>query len=112
MTPNELVIGKVYFICGYDHRTYPIPRIDTLVYLGKTLFEDREDINKGEYIFQHPQNYFGKIRPDESQDDDTENEDTGKKILFDDTLPVLKNMDGLIEWLQSLKKDKAAEKIF
>ena len=63
MKPDELVIGKVYFVCGYHHCTYPIPHIDTLVCVGKNLFEDREDMNKDEYIFQHPQKYFGKVTP-------------------------------------------------
>ncbi len=113
MKPDELVIGKIYFICGYHHQTYPIPHIEPLVYVGKNLFKDGEDPNKDEYIFQHPQGYFGKVTSEGViKDKDSENKDSGEIIFFDDTLHILKNIDGLIEWLQSLKKNKSAETIF
>ena len=35
MNSDELVEGKLYFLCGYENSRYPFPQIESYIYVGK-----------------------------------------------------------------------------
>ncbi len=115
MEPNELKIGHVYFSCGWSNPKYPVPVIRTYVYIGKNLYEDREDQSKDEYIFQSPIKYFEEeiIRLSEEEKAEYERpEEPTELIVQENSLGVIKDIDGLIDFLTRSKKERNANEIF
>lgn len=113
MDANLLVVGKAYFLCGYHHVKYPIPRIRTYIYVGKNLDEDNKEAND-EYYFEKPEAYFSaKINASGQNNDECgELAETGRLLIPGEHLHLIKDYDGFIEWLISLSKAANANKIF
>ena len=51
---DKIEIGKVYFDVSYSQNELIVPNIQTLVYVGKDLFPERN----GDYYFQTSDCYF------------------------------------------------------
>ena len=116
MKPNELKIGHVYFSCGWANRKYPVPVIRTYVFIGKNLYEDREDKSQDEFVFESPLKYFeNDILNDLSEDNNEEYdgpEEPTKMVISLDSLEIIKDIDGLIDFIERTKKERNAEDIF
>ena len=108
MNPKKLEIGKVYFLCMYLHRKFPIPDIESYVYVGK----DEEG-----YHFLHPQNYL--VRQVFDKLDDEEKEFLEGFLSGDDLVvpeheidPMVEDHEGLISFLETLKEHAQYERFF
>jgi hypothetical protein len=116
MNPNELKIGHVYFSCGWSNRKYPVPVIGTYVYIGKNLYEDREDKSQDEFVFESPLKYFENDILNGLSEDDKEEydgpEDPTQMVISEDSLVIIKDIDGLIDFIERTKKEPNAEDIF
>jgi hypothetical protein len=116
MEPDELKIGRVYFSCGWSNPRYPVPVIRTYVYIGKNLYEDREDKSKDEYIFQSPIKYFEKEiiqgLPEEERTEYERPDEPTAIIVQEDSLAAINDIDGLIDFLARSKKERNAKEIF
>ncbi|MBI5076151.1 MAG: hypothetical protein HZB62_13420 [Nitrospirae bacterium] len=115
MEPNELKKGHVYFSCGWSTAKYPVPDIRTFVYIGENIEEDL-DKTQNEYTFEIPKKYFEKeILNGLSEEERTEYEgpeEPNRTIVPEDCLAVIKDIDGLIDFLTRSKKEPNAEDIF
>ncbi len=113
MDSDKLVPGKVYFNCGYENPGKLIPRIEALVYLGKNL-ETGEDQEGDEYLFQDPQIYFIEDVTVQSIKEEILSavEGSGKIIIPDDSIHLMKSYDEMLEWLNSLRKSSGADALY
>jgi hypothetical protein len=113
MDSDKLVPGKVYFNCGYENPGKPIPRIEALVYLGKNL-ETGEDQEGNEYLFQNPQIYFIEDVTVQSIKEEILNsvEGSGKIIIPNESIHLMKSYDEMLEWLDTLRKSKGADQLY
>ena len=114
MHPDQLVAGKLYFLCGYHNSKYPVPYIRTCVYVGKNLDQNKEE-QTDEYFFDHPQKYFHEGLPKTPQSEIEDYEDSANfenLIVTEKDLHLLNDYSGFIAWVASLKNEPNAERIF
>ncbi len=111
MQPENLEIGKVYFEGSFLHPRYPIPEVETWVYVGCNLFAD-EDEEEDLYFFINPQKYYEEdLKPaieDESFFDDID----GYYVVKQSDLDAIMSLGELAGWLNSLKHAEDADQAF
>ncbi len=115
MDADKLEPGKTYFICGYHHPKYPIPYIQTFVFVRQESADKAEPKEKAVYLFQHPQKFYkeeviGLKRDTEGYSEDEE--DLREVMVNEDDLHIIQDFSGLLEWLNSLKKSDWADRVF
>jgi hypothetical protein len=111
MQPQALEIGKVYFEGSFLHPAYPIPEIETWVYVGRNLFGDEEPDGNAFY-FVNPQKYY-EADLQEAIDDPAFFEDIdGYYVVAESDLDGIMTIDELAAWLAGLKRAEHAEKAF
>ena len=114
MKPNELVVGKTYFHCGYHHLNYPIPRIQAYVYVGINIF-DGDYKSDHEHYFKEPEAYYAADFIGVPGYEDCNFEDPENKMILlveEEYLDNFRDYKDLIEWLTELSKDENAKKVF
>jgi len=116
MKSSELKIGRVYFSCAWYAAKYPVPDIRTYVYIGKNIYEDREDKSQDEHVFEEPRKYFEKeilngLSEDEKKEYETP-EEPYRMTIPEDSLEIIKDIDGLLDFLKRSKKEQNADQIF
>jgi len=115
MKSNELKIGHVYFSCAWSNPKHPVPVIRTYVYIGKNLYEDREDKSQDEYIFESPIKFFEKEILNGLSENEKEEyegpEEATQMVIPEDSLDIIKDIDGLIAFLEISKKEPNARDI-
>jgi hypothetical protein len=116
MTPNELKEGMVFFFCGYSNPKYPVPEIETYVYIGKNVPKNKQTTEQNEYVFEEPRKYFEKELLDGLSEDEKTNyvppEEPYRIIVPESSLNTLYDIDGLIRFLLESKKEPGAKDIF
>jgi|WetSurMetagenome_2_1015567.scaffolds.fasta_scaffold35037_3 hypothetical protein len=116
MKPNELKTGHVYFSCGWSNPKYPVPMIRTYIYIGKNLYDDGKDKSQDEYIFQSPIKYFEEeilsMLPADEKEVYEGPEETTELIVPENSLTVIKDINGLIDFLDRSKKERNASQIY
>lgn len=113
MKPDELKTGHVYFTCGWSNPKYPIPSIETYVYIGQNLYEHRADMTQNEYIFEIPDKYFEQeilngLTEDQRREYETP-EEPHRVTVREDSLGIVRDIDGLIDFLILTKKQPNAK---
>lgn len=96
---NDLVMKEQYFLVTFFDRRLKLPRIRTVVYIGKNIF--KEEV-KDKWYFQDAELYLSEGIPKELSDA----EDLGVLALGEDALPLVETLDSLIEILGDVKEDK------
>lgn len=112
MKPEQLTVGKVYFMCGSDNPGKPIPNLQALVYLGKRKLKGESE--SYEYLFQHPQMYFIEDVTDEDVKQQILNalENSGRVGVHQDLIDTVKSFDELLQWLTSLRHADGADELY
>lgn len=116
MKPNELKIGHVYFSCGWSHRKYPVPVIKTYVFIGKNLYDDRENKSQDDFAFESPLKYFENdllngLSEEVNEENDGPEEPT-QMVIPEDSLEIIKDIDGLIDFIERTKNKPNVGDIF
>ncbi|RJP20811.1 MAG: hypothetical protein C4520_10680 [Candidatus Abyssobacteria bacterium SURF_5] len=96
--PEKLVPGKCYFHFAFCHPKLDIPRITTLIYVGKNLFP--QEASEDEWYFQDPESYLehGSFINFKKK---IEHE---RLLLTKDSLVAIYDLKGLIDQLKELKE--------
>jgi hypothetical protein len=116
MKPNELKQGKVYFSCAYSNPKYPVPEIETYVYIEKNVSLTEEATEQAEYIFEDPRKYFERellsgLSEEEKVHYEPPAEPT-RSIFHEGGLNLIHDINGLIQFLEKSKKEPGAKDIF
>ncbi len=97
VNPDDLVIEQCYFMKSFYDQNLKIPKIRTVIYIGKNIFEKRET---DEWYFQDAGSFMdhGNFL----------NMSKGKErdifVLDKDALSLVYDLEGLISDLTELKK--------
>lgn len=94
---ESLVIGKCYFLLSFYDKALKMPKIRTVIYVGKNVFEEKEEEN--EWYFQDAGSYlehgsFLKIPKMEKRD---------VFILDKDSFSLIYDLGELISDLKEIK---------
>ena len=111
MRPEAFEIGKVYFEGSLLHPKYPIPEIETWVYVGKNLFSD-DGSDADVYYFTNPQKYYEEDLKQAIDDEAFFEEIDGYYVVRESDLDGIMDIDELAAWVVSLKDDEHADKAF
>ena len=111
MQPETFEIGKVYFEGSLLHPKYPIPEIETWIYVGKNLFADDES-DENVYYFINPQKYYEADLKQAIDDEAFFEEIDGYYVVRESDLDGIMAIDELAAWVVSLKEDEHADKAF
>ena len=111
MKPENFVAGRVYFEGSFLHPEYPIPEIETWIYVGMNLFEEEGEV-EDLFFFINPQKYYeDDLKPaiaDESFFEDID----GYYVVKESDLDGIMDIDELSAWLPALKAVENADKVF
>lgn len=115
MTPADLVIGKVYFVCSYAHPKYPIPEITAYVYIGKNLEADLQD--NDEYYFELPESYFAEdIKAALSEDEligyGLSQSESKMRVGEEHLGSVIETLDDVERFIQGIKQEAHYGEVF
>lgn len=97
---QSLKVGTCYFLVTYSDHKLQIPKIDSLIYVGKNLLDSRtgNDI----WYFQDAESYLTNGSFNVSN-----NKDPNRRVIVADdeeSLDIYLDLDGLIEELMENKK--------
>ena len=115
MTPADLVIGKVYFVCSYVHPIFPIPEITAYVYLGKNL--DGAAADGDEYYFEVPEQYFASdikaaLGKDGIADYEPPHGQTRMQVSAGHLESVIETLDDVERFIQGIKQEAHYADVF
>jgi len=111
MRPEAFEIGKVYFEGSLLHPRYPIPEIETWIYVGKNLFAD-DEAGEDAYYFINPQKYYEDDLKKAIDDEDFFEAIDGYYMVLENDLDGIMDIDELAAWVVTLKDDEHADKAF
>lgn len=111
MKPENFEIGKVYFEGSFLHPEYPIPEIETWIYVGMNLFEE-EAADENVYFFINPQKYYEADLKAAIKDDSFFEDIDGYYVVNESDLDAIMDIDELVFWLSALKGAEKADKAF
>jgi hypothetical protein len=98
--PNDLKMGQCYFLVSFYDRGLQYPRIRTMFYIGKNIFE--EQAGKDRWYFQDADTYLNQGTPK----NESEAVDLAVLALDADALPLVETIEGIIETLNDMKENK------
>jgi hypothetical protein len=64
IVPDDLVMHKVYFMVVFFDHDLLVPEVDALVYLGKDIFEEGDELHYFEDYEQHAEKRALEGKPD------------------------------------------------
>jgi len=111
MQSENFEIGKVYFEGSFLHPRYPIPEIETWIYVGQNLFEDEAD-DENTYFFINPQKYYEADLKAAIADDSFFEDIDGYYVVKESDLEGIMDVEALLAWLAQLKQAAHSEKVF
>ncbi len=111
MQAENFVIGKVYFEGSFLHPEYPIPEIETWIYVGMNLFEEEAE-EENAYFFINPQKYYEDDLKPAIQDESFFEDIDGYYVVKESDLDAIMDIDELAAWLPALKGAENAEEVF
>lgn len=111
MKPENFVIGKVYFEGSFLHPAYPIPEIETWIYVGMNLFEEEAE-DENVYFFINPQKYYEDELKAAIADDAFFEDIDGYYVVKESDLDAIMDIGELSAWLPELKEAENADKVF
>lgn len=111
MKPQDFEIGKVYFEGSFLHPEYPIPEIETWIYVGMNLFEEEAE-EENVYFFINPQKYYEDDLRDAIGDDSFFEDIDGYYVVKESDLDAIMHIDELAAWLLVLKDAENADRAF
>lgn len=111
MQPESFEIGKTYFEGSFLHPRYPIPEIETWIYVGQNLFADEAE-DEDVYYFINPQKYYEADLKAAIQDDAFFDEIDGYYVVRESDLEAIMDLEELLGWLASLKQAENADQVF
>lgn len=104
MIEDQLVAGRTYFLVLFYDESLLIPRIRTLVYIGKNVLGLPKNRKDDEWLFQDPESYlrYGSVLNMKSTGEERE---ARKRSLIVDkgTLSSVYDIPGLIDMLADLR---------
>lgn len=92
---KELIIGVPYYLVGFADRGLTVPFVSTYVYIGIGALDSA---TKDRYCFQDPSSYFAELG---DKLDSAESEEPDYVVLTEDSLDMVADKEGLIDWLRS-----------
>ncbi|MBS3759073.1 MAG: hypothetical protein KGY61_10465 [Desulfobacterales bacterium] len=111
MKPENFEIGKVYFEGSFLHPEYPIPEVETWIYVGMNLFEEEVE-EENAYFFINPQKYYEDDLKVAIQDESFFEDIDGYYVVNESDLDAIMDIDALAAWLSGLKAAENAGKAF
>jgi hypothetical protein len=108
MIAGSLVGGRAYFLLGYFDEALRLPNIQSVVYVGKDLFQEDVASKRPSYYFQTAESYVASGLFDAAKSNATET----LTILSSDSLMMVYDWEALIEELRDNWASQVAGKPF
>jgi hypothetical protein len=109
MKSRDLTKGKIYFSCGYTHNKYPIPVIETLV------FVEKKKLNSGVegFLFQTPEKFFSDAKSLNLSNNAKDKPNEGYSVMYsEENMDLVYDIGELQAFINDLKNQPHAEELF